>query len=375
MKKVLFIDRDGTLILEPEDFKVDQIDKVIFYPNVLFWLRKIALELDYELVMVTNQDGLGTEYFSETEFWKAHRFMERVFKGEQIEFKATHIDKSFPDEGLDTRKPGIGMLKSYFSPEYDLSQSFVIGDRITDVMLAKNLGARCFWLNDGRALGALEINETQASLQPFIALETREWKDIYYFLLQQNRMVNARRVTKETQIEVALNLDGQGVTSIQTGLGFFNHMLEQLGKHSGINLTIEAKGDLHIDEHHTIEDTALALGEAIRSALGKKAGIARYGFVLPMDESLAETALDFSGRPQLVWDVKFKREKIGDMPTELFYHFFKSFCDAALCNLHIKAKGKNEHHKIEAIFKSLALSLKQAITRNGSEIPSTKGVL
>lgn len=375
MKKALFIDRDGTLILEPEDFKVDAIEKVVFFPGIFKWLGKIAAELDYELVIVTNQDGLGTEYFNETEFWKAHNYMLKVFEGEKVFFAKSHIDKSFPDEGLDTRKPGIGMLKEYFNGDYDLANSFVIGDRITDVMLAKNLGAKCFWLNDGRALGALEISENEETLKDFIALQTLNWEDIYNYLKKPERKITHHRKTKETDITVELNLDGTGKTEIETGLGFFNHMLEQLGKHSGCDLKVAVKGDLEIDEHHTIEDTAIAIGKAFHKALGDKKGIERYGYFLPMDDANALVGIDFSGRAWLEWDAKFKREMVGDMPSEMFEHFFKSFSDAAKCNLHIKAKGKNEHHKIEAIFKAVARSIKQAVKREGEELPTTKGVL
>jgi imidazoleglycerol-phosphate dehydratase/histidinol-phosphatase len=375
MKKALFIDRDGTLILEPEDFKVDAIEKVVFFPGIFRWLGKIAHELNYELVIVTNQDGLGTEYFNETEFWKAHNYMLKVFEGEKIFFAKSHIDKSFPDEGLDTRKPGIGMLKEYFNGDYDLANSFVVGDRITDVMLAKNLGAKCFWLNDGRALGALEISENEETLKDFIALQTLKWEDIYNHLNKPERKLTHNRKTKETDITVELNLDGTGKTEIETGLGFFNHMLEQLGKHSGCDLKVTVKGDLEIDEHHTIEDTAIAIGKAFHKALGDKKGIERYGYFLPMDDANALVGIDFSGRAWLEWDAKFKREMVGDMPSEMFEHFFKSFSDAAKCNLHIKAKGKNEHHKIEAIFKAVARSIKQAVKQEGEELPTTKGVL
>lgn len=375
MKKVLFIDRDGTLILEPEDFKIDAFEKVVFYPEVFYWLGKIAREMDYELVIVTNQDGLGSEYFTEENFWPVHKFVVNTFRAEGIDFKAEHIDKSYPDEGLETRKPGIGMLKQYFNGEYDLQNSFVIGDRITDVMLAKNLGAKCFWLNDGRPLGAHEINDTVETLRDFIAVESRDWKLIYEYLKYPTRTITHQRTTKETDIAITLNLDGTGNTQIETGLGFFNHMLEQLGKHSGIDLNINVKGDLDIDEHHTIEDTAIALGEAFHKALGNKKGIERYGFFLPMDDANALVGLDFSGRAWLEWEAKFKRETVGDVPTEMFFHFFKSFSDAAKCNLYIKAKGKNEHHKIEAIFKAVARSIKQAVKREGVELPSTKGLL
>jgi imidazoleglycerol-phosphate dehydratase/histidinol-phosphatase len=375
MKKILFIDRDGTMILETDDFKIEKFEKLVFYPGVFYWLKKIVDEFGFELVMVTNQDGLGTQMFPEDEFWQVQNFIVQTFANEGLTFSAVHIDKSFPDEGLDTRKPGIGMLRQYSNGDYDIKNSLVIGDRITDVMLAKNMGCKCVWLNDGRGLGVLEVSENEETLKEYIALQTRDWQKVYEYLKRPPRKVTHQRKTKETDIQIELNLDGSGSTQIDTGLGFFDHMLEQLGKHSGMDLNIKVSGDLHIDEHHTIEDTAIALGEALLSALGDKKGIERYGFFLPMDDANAWVGLDFSGREWLEWEAKFKREKLGDMPTEMFYHFFKSFSDAAKCNLHIKAKGKNEHHKIEAIFKAVARSVKQAIRREGSELPSTKGVL
>jgi imidazoleglycerol-phosphate dehydratase/histidinol-phosphatase len=375
MKKILFLDRDGTLILETDDFKIDQFEKLVFYPEVFYWLKKIVDELDYELVMVTNQDGLGTEMFPEKDFQKVHDFILQTFANQGVHFAGVHIDKSFPHEGLDTRKPGIGMLRQYLNGEYDIKNSLVIGDRITDVLLAKNLGCRCIWLNDGRGLGASEISENETTLKDYILIQTRSWRQVYECLKYPPRKVLHHRKTNETDITVELNLDGTGNTHIDTGIGFFDHMLAQLGKHSGIDLDIKVRGDLHVDEHHTIEDTAIALGKALLKALGDKKGLTRYGFFLPMDDASALVGLDFSGRPWLEWDAKFKREKIGDMPTEMFYHFFKSFTDAAACNIHIKAKGKNEHHKIEAIFKGVARSLKQAINREGNQLPSTKGIL
>jgi imidazoleglycerol-phosphate dehydratase / histidinol-phosphatase len=375
MKKILFIDRDGTLILETDDFKIEKFEKLIFYPGVFYWLKKIVDELHYELVMVTNQDGLGTEMFPEEDFRKVQHFIVQTFANEGLHFTAVHIDKSFPDEGLDTRKPGIGMLRQYLNGDYDIKNSLVIGDRITDVMLAKNMGCKCVWLNDGRGLGVTEVSENEETLKDFIAIQTRDWQKVYEYLKHPPRKVTHQRKTKETDIQIALNLDGNGNTKIDTGLGFFDHMLEQLGKHSAIDLAIKVNGDLHIDEHHTIEDTAIALGEALLNALGDKKGIERYGFFLPMDDVNAWVGLDFSGRAWLEWEAKFKREKLGDVPTEMFEHFFKSFSDAAKCNLHIKAKGKNEHHKIEAIFKAVARSIKQAVKREGNELPSTKGVL
>jgi len=378
MKKVLFIDRDGTMILETHDYKIDAFDKLIFYPEIFYWLGKIVRELDYELVIVTNQDGLGTSDFPEDTFWPVHNFIEKTFAQDGIIFAATHIDKSWPHEKLPTRKPNTGMLTGYFTKEYDLANSFVIGDRITDVLLAKNLGAKCFWLNHGGNLGATETGgETAETLKPYIASESTEWKDIYTYLKNLPRTVDHNRKTKETDISIEINLDGTGEAKINTGLNFLNHMLEQIARHGGIDLTIEAKGDLHIDEHHTIEDTAIALGEAFAKALGDKRGIERYGFCLPMDDSLAQVAVDFGGRNWIVWNAEFQREKVGDVPTEMFFHFFKSFSDAAKCNLNIEVTGDNEHHKIEAIFKAFAKAIKMAVKRDPDsvQLPSTKGVL
>lgn len=377
MKKVLFIDRDGTLILETDDFKIEKFEKVVFYPQVFYWLGKIARELDYELVMVTNQDGLGTSDFLEEDFWPVQKFIVKTFDDDGIHFADVHIDKSFPHENLPTRKPGTGMLTKYFSANYDLKNSFVIGDRITDVQLAKNLGAKCFYLNDGRGLGASEVKDSQEELKKFIALETREWEQIYNYLKGGPRQATHSRNTKETQITVELNLDGTGKAEISTGLNFLNHMLEQIAKHGNIDLKISAKGDLQIDEHHTIEDTAIILGEAFAMALGDKKGLERYGFCLPMDDALAQVAIDFGGRNWIEWKAEFKREKVGDVPTEMFFHFFKSFSDTAKCNLNIKAEGENEHHKIEAIFKAFAKAVKMAAKRdlNNLQLPSTKGLL
>jgi len=377
MKKVLFIDRDGTLILETDDFKIEKFDKVVFYPQIFYWLGKIARELDYELVMVTNQDGLGTPDFLEEDFRPVQKFIEKTFDDEGIHFADVHIDKSFPHENLPTRKPGTGMLTKYFESEYDLKNSFVIGDRITDVQLAKNLGAKCFYLNDGRGLGAAEVKDNQEELKKSIALETRDWEKIYNYLKGGPRQATHSRSTKETQITVELNLDGTGKAELSTGLNFLNHMLEQIARHGNIDVKISAKGDLQIDEHHTIEDTAITLGEAFSLALGNKKGIERYGFCLPMDDALAQVALDFGGRNWIEWKADFKREKIGDVPTEMFFHFFKSFSDAAKCNLNIKAEGENEHHKIEAIFKAFAKAIKMAVKRDLSnmQLPSTKGIL
>ncbi len=377
MKKVLFIDRDGTLILEPEDFQIDKFEKLVFYPEVFKWLGKIANELDYELAMVTNQDGLGTATFAEAGFWPVQDFIVKTFEGEGIPFKNVHIDKSYPHENLATRKPGIGMLEQYFSADYDLKNSFVIGDRITDVQLAKNLGCKCFWLNDGRSLGATEVKDSPEELKNYIAVESRDWKDIYNYLKGGARKASHSRNTKETQITVEINLDGSGKSEISTGLNFFNHMLEQIARHGNIDLKIMAKGDLQIDEHHTIEDTAITLGEAFVAALGDKKGIERYGFCLPMDDALAQLAIDFGGRNWIEWRAEFKREKVGDVPTEMFFHFFKSFSDAAKCNLNIKVEGENEHHKIEAIFKAFAKAIKMAVKRDltNMQLPSTKGIL
>jgi imidazoleglycerol-phosphate dehydratase / histidinol-phosphatase len=374
MKKVLFIDRDGTLILEPPvDFQVDSLEKLEFYPYVFKYLGKIAEELDYELVIVTNQDGLGTPSNPHESFQPPHDKMMKAFGNEGIHFADVHIDPTFEHENAPTRKPRTGMLSKYMldTEGYDLKNSYVIGDRVTDVLLAKNLGAKGIFISDND----LKINELD--LIEHNALTTTSWKAIYEFLKLKNRSASVRRTTKETDIEIHLNLDGTGKADMKTGLGFFDHMLDQLARHSGSDLRIHVKGDLHIDEHHTIEDTALALGEAYYQALGSKLGIERYGFCLPMDDCLAQAALDFGGRPWLVWEADFKREKIGDMPTEMFYHFFKSFSDASRCNLNIKAEGTNEHHKIEAIFKAFAKAIKMAIKRdvNNMRLPSTKGVL
>lgn len=363
-KKILFIDRDGTIIVEPKDnFQIDSLEKLEFLNGTITALHKIVKELDYELVMVTNQDGLGTDSFPESDFWPAHNKMLHILENENIVFSNIHIDKSFEKDNLPTRKPGIGMLNAYFSGEYDLKNSYVIGDRLTDVKLAENLGAKAILFNNS-------IDGKNTSLQ------TEDWHEIYQFLKSPDRIAEIHRKTNETDIYIKLNLDGTGKTKCETGLGFFDHMLDQLGKHSGADFEVKVHGDLHIDEHHTIEDTALAIGEAYLKALGDKKGIERYGWLLPMDDCLAQVAIDFSGRPWLVWDAKFNREKVGEMPTEMFFHFFKSFSDAAKCNLNIKAEGENEHHKIEAIFKAVAKSIKMAVKKNGeNSIPSTKGIL
>jgi imidazoleglycerol-phosphate dehydratase/histidinol-phosphatase len=374
-KRVLFIDRDGTLILEPPDEQIDSFEKLTFYPGALQYLPRIAKELDFELVLVTNQDGLGTDAHPEANFWPVHQLVMHTFAGEGAIFAAEHIDRTFAHEGAETRKPGVGLLKKYFNAEqYDLSQSFVIGDRINDVRLAQNLGAKAIWIRNNDALGANEQVEVDAAV---VALETKDWADIYAFLKLGSRTASHHRQTSETDIAIELNLDGTGKSSISTGLPFFDHMLDQISRHGGLDLSIQVKGDLHIDEHHTIEDTGIALGELFQKALGDKRGIERYGFCLPMDDCLAQVALDFGGRNWLVWDADFKREKIGDMPTEMFYHFFKSFSDGARCNLNIKAEGVNEHHKIEAIFKAFAKSIRSAVRRDVDKmvLPSTKGML
>ncbi|UZR95504.1 bifunctional histidinol-phosphatase/imidazoleglycerol-phosphate dehydratase HisB [Chondrinema litorale] len=364
MKKVLFIDRDGTLIVEPpEDFQVDSLEKLAFIPKSIISLHKIAKELDYELVMVTNQDGLGTDSFPEDTFWPAQNKMLQTFEGEGIAFSEILIDKTFEHENAPTRKPRTGLLEKYIKGDYDLANSFVIGDRKTDVELAKNLGAQAIYFSE-------ESLDTAA-------LCTSDWDKIYNYLKFPERKSTVVRNTSETQISIELNVDGTGKSDIQTGLGFFDHMLDQLARHGNCDLFIKVNGDLHIDEHHTIEDTALALGEAFLKALGNKKGIYRYGFLLPMDESLAQVAIDFSGRNWLVWDAEFSREKIGEMPTEMFFHFFKSFTDTAKCNLNIKVEGDNEHHKIEAIFKAFAKAIRMAVQRDpySDRIPSTKGTL
>lgn len=379
MKKVLFIDRDGTLINEaPPTYQLDSFDKLEFYPDMFTWMRRIATELDFELVMVTNQDGLGTAAFPEDTFWPVHNFVMKSLLNEGIIFSNVKIDKTFPKDNAPTRKPGTGMLTAYLNnPEYDIAGSFVIGDRITDIQLAKNLGCKGIWLNNDPTLGAAEINDVLKELAATTVLETTDWKKVYEFLKLGQRIIKSERNTNETKISIEINLDGTGKSSINTGLNFFNHMLDQLSRHSSIDLSITTNGDLHIDEHHTIEDTAIALGEAFQLALGNKKGIERYGFCLPMDDCLAQVAIDFGGRSWLVWDATFNREKVGDVPTEMFYHFFKSFSDAAKCNLNIKVEGENEHHKIESIFKALAKSIKMAVARNvdNMQLPSTKGVL
>ena len=369
MKRALFIDRDGTLVIEPPvDYQLDSLEKLAFYPKAMQNLYFIRKNLDFEFVMVTNQDGLGTDSFPENTFWPAHNLILRTFEGEGITFDDVLIDRSFPEENAPTRKPQTGMLTKYMSDDYDLANSFVIGDRITDVQLARNLGCKAVFMNDA---------ELPEDLQSVCVLQTTDWDKISEHLFAGERTATIQRTTKETDIFIQLNLDGKGACDIHTGLYFFDHMLEQIGKHSGMDLTIRVKGDLQVDEHHTIEDAGLSLGEALHKALGNKRGIERYGYCLPMDDCLCSVALDFGGRPWLVWDADFKREKIGDVPTEMFFHFFKSLSDTAKMNLNIKAEGQNEHHKIEGIFKALARALKSAIKRNifNYELPSTKGIL
>lgn len=379
LKRVLFIDRDGTLIKEPADQQIDSFHKLEFYPKAIPYLSRIARELDFELVMVSNQDGLGTVSHPEENFWPVHHLVIKTFANEGVLFAAEHIDRTFPADNAPTRKPGTGMLREYFDEsKYDLKNSFVIGDRKNDVLLAHNLGAKAIWLNNHSGLGNTEFTaEENEQVKNTIALETTDWQKIYEFLKLGERVAERRRTTRETDIYIKINLIGKGDARISTGVHFFDHMLDQIARHGSIDLEIDAKGDLHIDEHHTIEDTGIALGEVFATALGDKRGIERYGFCLPMDDCLAQAAIDFGGRNWLVWDAEFKREKIGEMPTEMFYHFFKSFSDAAKCNLNIKAEGQNEHHKIEAIFKAFAKAIKMAVRRDADNmvLPSTKGVL
>ena len=367
--KLLFIDRDGTLVIEPPiDYQLDSLEKLEFYPGVFRWLSRIVEELDFELVMVTNQDGLGTSSFPEETFWPAHNKMMKAFENEGINFKEVLIDRSFPADNASTRKPRTGLLTAYLNGNYDLANSFVIGDRLTDIELAENIGAKGILLSNNEELNYK--NNTQI-------LKTENWKTIYEFLKLSERTAEITRKTNETDISIRLNLDGTGKAKIDTGIEFFNHMLDQIARHGGLDLDITVKGDLEVDEHHTIEDTAIALGEVFYKALGNKLGIERYGFCLPMDDCLAQVAIDFGGRNWLEWEADFKREMIGKMPTEMFFHFFKSFTDGAKCNLNIKAEGTNEHHKIEAIFKAFAKAMKMAKKRdvNNMQLPSTKGLL
>jgi imidazoleglycerol-phosphate dehydratase / histidinol-phosphatase len=362
MKKVLFIDRDGTIIQEPEDEQVDSFDKFIFLPAAITCLSKIAHETDYELVMVTNQDGLGTKSFPENCFWPVQNKMLGILEGEGVKFAGIFIDRSIPEDKAPTRKPGTAMLVSYLAKGIDLNSSYVIGDRLTDIELAKNLGCKAILINTKKS--------------PDAVLCTTDWNEIYRFLKQEQRRATVERKTSETDIKIEINLDGTGKSDIDTGIGFFDHMLEQIARHGNIDLIIKAKGDLKVDEHHTVEDVAIALGEAMIKSLGGKKGIERYGFSLPMDDCLATVALDFGGRAWIVWDVELKMEKIGEMPSELFFHFFKSFSDNAKCNLNIKAEGQNEHHKIEAVFKAFSKALRMSVSKTGNfNLPSTKGSL
>ena len=376
-KKVLFIDRDGTIIRETADQQIDAFEKLIFYPKSFQYLAKIAKELDYELVMITNQDGLGTDIFPEDTFWPVQKFVIQCFENEGVNFDKVFIDKTFAKDNAPTRKPNTGLLTEYFTDDYDLENSFVIGDRLTDIELAKNLGAKGIYINDNTNLGTGEITVKRDELDDIIALESNDWKKIYEFLKLENRTAEIARNTNETNIYINLNIDGTGKSAISTGIAFFDHMLDQIARHGNMDLSIKVKGDLEVDEHHTIEDTMIALGEVFAKALGNKLGIERYGFCLPMDDCLAQVAIDFGGRNWLEWDAEFKREMIGKMPTEMFYHLFKSFTDGAKCNLNIKAEGTNEHHKIEGIFKAFAKAIKMAVKRDPEKmiLPSTKGML
>lgn len=378
MKKILFIDRDGTMVLEPNDYQLDSFEKLEFYPKAFQYLGKIAAELDFELVMVTNQDGLGTDSHPEINFWPVHNLVMKAFENEGVVFSEVLIDKTFPHENAPTRKPAIGLLTKYINnPAYDLENSFVIGDRITDVELAKNLGSKAIFISTEEELGSDEIASKREELDSVIALQTTEWKTIYEFLKLEERSASITRKTNETDIYINLNLDGTGKSRIDTGIAFFDHMLDQIARHGQMDLEISVKGDLEVDEHHTIEDTAIALGEVFAKALGNKLGIERYGFCLPMDDCLSQVAIDFGGRNWLVWETSFQREMVGKMPTEMFFHFFKSFSDGAKANINIKAEGTNEHHKIEAIFKAFAKAIKVAVKRDTEKmiLPSTKGML
>ena len=378
MKKVLFIDRDGTLALEPPiDYQLDSFEKLVFYPQVFQYLGKIAKELDFELVMVTNQDGLGTSNFPETTFWPVHDFLVNTFENEGIVFSEQIIDRTFARDNAPTRKPNTGLLSHYQASTYDLENSFVIGDRMTDIELAKNLGAKGIYINNDNTEGNDELTVSKSELVNYLALETKDWSTIYEFLKAQDRTGSIVRNTNETQIQIDLNLDGTGKSDISTGISFFDHMLDQIARHGQLDLVLKVKGDLDVDEHHTIEDTAIALGEVFAKTLGSKLGIERYGFCLPMDDCLAQVAIDFGGRNWLVWEADFKREMVGKMPTEMFFHFFKSFTDGAKCNLNIQAEGTNEHHKIEAIFKAFAKAIKMSVKRDVEKmiLPSTKGML
>lgn len=377
MQQILFLDRDGVLVKEPDDYQLDSLHKLEFYPGLIQNLARIVQETDFQLVMVTNQDGLGTTSFPEVDFWPPHNLLLKTLENEGITFKEIVIDRTFAHENAPTRKPRTGLLTHYLEGDYDLANSYVVGDRLTDMELAKNLGCKGIWINNEPALGANELDGKFDSLKDVIQISTTSWREIYEYFKLPARKATVVRTTKETDIHIELNLDGTGKANNQTGIGFFDHMLDQLAKHSNSDLSVLVKGDLHIDEHHTIEDTALALGEAFRKALDDKMGIERYGYCLPMDDCLAQVAIDFGGRPWLVWEATFKREMIGQMPTEMFYHFFKSFSDTAACNLNIQAEGDNEHHKIEGIFKAWSRAIKMAKKRDPEHmrLPSTKGTL
>lgn len=377
MKPVLFIDRDGTLIKEPADEQIDSFEKLEFYPKVFQYLSKITKELNFEIVMITNQDGLGTAVYPEDTFWPVHHFVLKTFESEGVVFDEQFIDRTFAKDNAPTRKPNTALLTKYFSNDYDLANSYVIGDRLTDVELAKNLGAKGIFINDNTNLGTDEVTVSNKELQNYIALETNDWEVIYKFLKTTERLGSIERNTNETNIKIELNIDGTGKSAIDTGIAFFDHMLDQIARHGQMDLNIKVDGDLEVDEHHTIEDTAIALGEVFATTLGNKLGIERYGFSLPMDDCLAQVAIDFGGRNWLVWEADFKREMIGKMPTEMFYHFFKSFTDGAKCNLNIKVEGTNEHHKIEAIYKAFAKAIKMAVKQDVEKmiLPSTKGML
>lgn len=377
-KKVLFIDRDGTIVLEPEDYQLDHFGKLKFYPEAIQYLARIARELDYELVMVTNQDGLGTDSYPEDTFWPIQELLLQILEGEGVFFEEIIIDRTFPEEMAETRKPKTGLLKRYFSKEeFDLENSYVIGDRLTDMELAKNLGSKGIFIHTHEELGSKEISVDRSELDELISLSTDSWEEIYNHLKRRQRGAELVRKTNETDISIKLNLDGTGKSDIDTGIKFFDHMLDQLARHGQMDLELKVKGDLEVDEHHSIEDTAIALGEVFSIALGNKLGIERYGFCLPMDDCLAQVSIDFGGRNWLVWEAEFKREKIGEMPTEMFFHFFKSFTDGAKANLNIKAEGTNEHHKIESIFKAFAKAIKAAVKQDPEKmiLPSTKGML
>ena len=379
MTKVLFVDRDGTLIHEPGDYQIDSLEKLEFYPEVFTYLGKIAKELDYEIVMVTNQDGLGTDSFPESDFWPIQDFIIKVFKNEGVDFREVLIDRTFAKDNASTRKPNLGLMEENFlnNEAYDLKNSFMVGDRLTDIEFAYNFGGKGIFIDNHEELGADEIQNNKTEVEQCIALKTDSWKEIYEFLKLQDRTASIKRTTNETDIQIELNLDGSGKSEISTGIAFFDHMLDQLARHGQMDLKIKVDGDLEVDEHHTIEDTAIALGEVFSKALGNKLGIERYGFCLPMDDCLAQVAIDFGGRNWLEWKAEFNREMIGKMPTEMFYHFFKSFTDGAKANLNVKAEGNNEHHKIEAIFKAFAKAIKMAVKRDTEKmiLPSTKGML